>query len=102
VEYFMIAVLPIIGGIILSVIMGAAVKTPGKLLAGKFASLGDMSGKTYAEIKSVVGVENSISTTVNDAGETIKIRQWMATGYHIVLLFDADDNFICISNETAV
>lgn len=61
-----------------------------------------MSGKTYDEIQKVVGAENSISSTVNDSGEVIKIRQWMSTGYHITLLFDANDNFIGISNETKV
>ena len=101
-EFFLISILTTIGGIILYAIMGAAVKAPGNILAVKFQTLGDMSGKTYNEIKSVVGVENSISTTVNDAGEVIKIRQWMSTGYHITLLFDSDDNFICISSETKV
>lgn len=101
-EFFLISILTTVGGIILYLIMGAVVKAPGNLLATKFASLGDMSGKTYSEIKSVVGTESSISTTVNDAGEVIKIRQWMSTGYHITLLFDSSDNFICISSETKV
>lgn len=101
-EFFLISILTTIGGIILYAIIGAAVKAPGAVLATKFASLGDMSGKTYNEIKRVVGVENSVSSTVNDAGETIKIRQWMSTGYHITILFDANDNFIGISSETKV
>ncbi len=101
-EFFWISILTTIGGIILYAIMGAVVKAPGNVLAIKFQTLGDMSGKTYSEIKSVVGAENSISTTVNDAGEIIKIRQWISTGYHITLLFDSNDNFICISSETKV
>ena len=101
-EFFLISVLTTIGGIILYAIMGAIVKAPGNVLAVKFQSLGDMSGKSYEDIKKVVGVENSISTTVNEAGEVIKIRQWISTGYHITLLFDGNDNFICISNETKV
>ena len=101
-EFALISILTTVAGIILYLIMGAAVKAPGKVLASKFASLGNMSGKTYAEIKSVVGPENSVSHTTNDDGEVITIRQWMATGYHIVLLFDSDDNFIGISSETAV
>lgn len=101
-EYALIAIVPIIGGIILSIVMSAAVKAPGKVLASKFASLGDMSGKTYTEIRNVVGTENAVSRKVTDEGVTVTIRQWMATGYHIVLLFDSDDNFIGISSETAV
>jgi len=101
-EFFLISILTTIGGIILYAMMGAVVKAPGSLLATKFASLGDMSGKTYEEIKKVVGAENSISTTVNDAGEVIKIRQWISTGYHITILFDSNDNFIGISSETKV
>ena len=101
-EFALISVLTTIGGLILYAIIGAAVKAPGNLLATKFQSLGNMSGKTYEEIKKVVGVENSISSTVNDAGEVIKIRQWISTGYHITLLFDSEDNFICISSETKV
>jgi len=50
----------------------------------------------------VVGIENAVSTTVHDAGEVVKIRQWITTGYHISLLFDSNDNFICISSETWV
>lgn len=101
-EFILISILTTLGGIVLYAIMGAAVKAPGAVLATKFQSLGDMSGKTYNEIKSVVGAENSISTQVNDEGEVIKIRQWISTGYHITLLFDSNDNFICISSETKV
>ena len=72
------------------------------MLAGKFASLGNMSGKTYAQIKSVVGPENAVSRTTTKDGKVVTIRQWMATGYHIVLMFDEQDNFIGISSETAV
>ena len=101
-EFALISILTTVGGIVLYLIMGAAVKAPGKVLASKFASLGNMSGKTYNEIKSVVGVENSVSRTTTDDGQVVTIRQWMATGYHIVLLFDSEDNFIGISNETSV
>ena len=101
-EFALISILTTLGGIVLYLIMGVLVKAPGSALASKFASLGDMSGKTYSEIKSVVGVENSISRTTNADGELVTIRQWMATGYHIVLLFDSEDKFIGISNETSV
>ncbi len=101
-EFVLISILTIVSGIILYLIMRSEVKVPGNVLASKFASLGDMSGQTYAEIKSVVGPENSVSRTTNDDGEVITVRQWMATGYHIVLLFDSDDNCIAVSGETAV
>lgn len=101
-SFVLISVLTTLGGILLYFIMGAVVKAPGTVLATKFASLGDMSGKTYAEIKRVVGTENSVSRKVLDDGQVVTIRQWMATGYHIVLLFDGDDNFIGISNEISV
>ena len=101
-DFALISILTTVGGILLYLIMGAAVKAPGSLLATKFASLGDMSGKTYAEIKSVVGTENSVSYTTDVDGKVITIRQWISTGYHIVLLFDCNDNFIGISSETAV
>ena len=101
-DFAIISILTTVGGLVLYLIMGAAVRTPGKVLASKFASLGDMSGKTYTEIKNVVGVENAVSRTTTDDGEVVTVRQWMATGYHIVLLFDNEDNFICISSETSV
>ena len=44
-EFALISILTTVGGIILYLIMGAAVKAPGKVLASKFASLGNMSGK---------------------------------------------------------
>ena len=101
-EFMLISILTTVGGIIIYLIIGAAVKAPGKVLASKFASLGNMSGKTYYEIRSVVGPENAVSRTTNDRGEVVTIRQWMTTGYHIVLLFDCNENFIGISSETAV
>lgn len=101
-EFALISILTTVGGIILYFIMGAIAKAPGKVLASKFALLGNMSGKTYNEIKKVVGVENAVSRKTTDDGQVVTIRQWMATGYHIVLLFDSEDNFIGISSETSV
>ena len=95
-------ILPLIGGLLLYALTTVTVRAPGKVLAAKFASLGNMTGKTYAEIRQVVGVESSVSRKVMDDGSVVTIRQWMATGYHIVLLFDQEDKFICISSETSV
>ena len=101
-EYLLYAIVPMIAGLILYAIMGSAVKAPGRALATKFKSLGSMTGKSYEQIKSVVGPENSRSTKTLEDGKVVTVRQWIATGYHIVLLFDENDNFICISSETAV
>lgn len=101
-EFLLISIGTTVAGIILYLIIGAVVKAPGNVLATKFASLGDMTGKTYTQIRSVVGPESSISSKVNEDGKVVKIRQWMSTGYHIVLLFDENDKFICVSSETKV
>ena len=101
-EFALISILTTLGGILLYFLTTAFVKAPGKVLASKFASLGNMTGKTYEDIKKVVGVESSISRKAMDDGSVVTIRQWMATGYHIVLLFDQNDNFIGISSETSV
>ena len=88
---------PIIGGIIGYLIISSLVRTPGVALSKKFVSLGDMKGMTYEQIKSVVGPCSSIS----DIGNGQKLRQWIATGYHIALVFDSDDKMIKISHEAA-
>ena len=89
--------LGVVGAIVMYWFMGALVKSPGRVLSNNFAKLGDMTGKTYDEIKAVVGPCNSVSYMHNSI-----LRQWYATGYHIVLLFDKNDVFIKIESETAV
>jgi hypothetical protein len=76
--------IPLIGGLILYVVIQALVKAPGSNLQGKFVGLGTLKGRTKDEIISVVGPPNSISAAAN--GKTL--YQWIATGYHIALLFD--------------
>ena len=76
----------IIGGSILYFIIQALVKAPGASLQSKFVGLGTLKGKTRNEIIAVVGPPNSISAAAN--GKTL--YQWLATGYHIALLFDGD------------
>ena len=97
-EYWYLYVLPAIGGIILYFIIHAVVRVPGTTLQTKFQSLGTLKGKTLQQIVSVCGQPNSVSATA-DGG---KIRQWMAAGYHIVLIFDANDICLGISSETSV
>ena len=84
-----------IAGFILYSITTLFVLNPGVKLRNKFISLGDMRGKHKNEIYRVVGTPNSISA--HDDGELL---QWLATGYHIALIFQND---ICqgISHEYA-
>lgn len=97
-EYLGFTILPLIGGIILYLIMGAAVKAPGASLNQKFVSLGTLKGKSLHEITSVVGSPSAVSSMGN--GQTL--RQWQATGYHIALLFDEKDICLGVSSEIRV
>lgn len=91
-------IVPIIGGLIWFLISSALVKAPGNLLQQRFVSLGVLKGKTLFEIQKACGNPSSVSTTA----EGIKVYQWMATGYHIVLLFDENDICLGVSSETKV
>jgi hypothetical protein len=71
------------------------VTAPGRELARSFAALGQMTGKTLGEIVAVVGPPNS---RAGMAHNTI-LCQWHANGYHIALLFDAQDRFIQVTSE---
>ena len=70
-------------------IISAIVTAPGRDLAAKFGRIGVLEGKTKDEITSVAGPPVAISA----APGRNTILQWMATGYHIVLLFD--ENGVC-------
>lgn len=94
---------PILGGLILYFITTAFVKAPGSLLQTKFAMLtkdtdGVIAGKTYNEIVAACGSPVSVSPT----GDGGKLCQWMATSYHIALLFDENDVCLGISHEAKV
>ena len=97
-EFWYVWVLPIVGGLIWYAITKAAVKAPGNALQQKFINLGTLKGKTFSEIQNVCGSPNSTSVGANG----VKIYQWMATGYHIVLLFDENDVCLGVSSETKV
>jgi len=83
--------LPILGAI------GAAVAMASNQNA--FASLGNVQGKTLAEIVSVVGEPNSAS--VADEGGTL--YQWIKTssagGYHYAMLFDAEGRCVGYTHQ---
>lgn len=78
------------------------VRTPGISLNNKFRSLGVLQGKTYGEIAQKCGSANATSAKVLDDGSIVKIRQWISTGYHIVLLFDENDICLGVSSEIGV
>lgn len=94
-EYF---VLPFIGGIVMYVLIASLVRTPGRVLARKFVSLGNMKGMSYSELVKTVGNCSSIS----DIGNGCKLRQWIVTGYHIAIVFDENDRVVKISHEASV
>jgi len=79
-------ILPIVLGLVLFAITSALVRAPGRNLGAKFVKLGQLKGKTKTEIIAAVGPPNSTSATTG--GRTV--CQWMATGYHIALLFDGE------------
>jgi hypothetical protein len=77
---------PLIGGLILYAIISVVVRSPGSFLRTKFQSLGTLRGKSFQTIVASVGPPTSRSGAAN--GKTL--YQWMATGYHIALIFDGD------------
>ncbi len=85
-----------IGGIVLYAIISAMTTAPGRSLQNKFVNMGTLTGKSKNEIISRVGSPNSISALPD--GKVV--LQWMATGYHIALIFNDD---ICegVSHEFA-
>jgi hypothetical protein len=62
------------------------VTAEGKALRNKFATLGELQGKTKQEIIAVVGSPSSISAT--SEGKTV--CQWMQTGFHVALVFKGE------------
>jgi len=90
-------VLPIAGGLILYYVISGLVRVPGTNLQTKFRNLGTLKGRTRSEIEAVVGPPNSVSATAD--GKTL--CQWMATGYHVCLLFQED---VCdgVTHEASV
>ena len=101
--WFWVIVLSVIGFLVWHAIVNAVVKAPGNTLQNKFAKLtedtnGVIAGKTYTEIVAVCGYPNAASAIGN--GSTL--RQWIATSYHIALVFDENDVCTGISSEVSV
>jgi hypothetical protein len=99
---FVVLIFVLIGGFVLYAIQSSLVKSPGNSLNQKFVSLGTLQGKTFMEISAVVGLPQSVSSSIGVDKQPIIIRQWMATGYHIVLLFDSNDICLGVNHETKV
>ena len=78
--------------------LGWLVRAKGRALQQQFVNLGVLQGKSRSDIEAVVGSPNSVSA----AGPDTVLCQWMATGYHIALLFDADNICQGITHEAAV
>lgn len=79
-------------------IIHAATLAPGQSMAKKMQGLGNIMGRPLDEITAAIGPPNSVSATVTpDGGKTL--RQWMASGYHVAMLFDADDKCMGITHE---
>lgn len=90
----MMMIAPLVGGVILYGLMKAGVKSEGNALAQKFGKLGNLQGKSRAEILAAVGPPSSQSTVAG--GKTV--IQWIKPGYHIALIFEGD-NCLGVSHE---
>ena len=85
-------------GLLGAVVINFLVTIPGKNLRRKFEKLGELKGKKLNDIISVVGSPNSVSAKVNDEGESVTVCQWLVSGFHIVLVFDKDEECLGISH----
>lgn len=90
-------ILIFIGGAVLFAVISMATTSPGRSLQKKFIELGTLSGRTRSDIEACVGPPNAQSAI----GEGKIILQWMATGYHIALIFGSDGICECVSHEFA-
>jgi len=80
------AIVGVVGGAILIGIINVVVRLGGGALRTKFIKLGDLRGKTSGQIIARVGQPQSRSQIEADS----TLLQWMATGYHISLIFKDD------------
>jgi hypothetical protein len=83
---FVIFVGVFVGGIVLYAIQKAAVTAPGRALHQKFVALGQVPGKSMAEIVSAVGQP----TTTSALADGRVLLQWQAMGCHMAMAFKDD------------
>ena len=76
----------IIPGALLVAVFG---KPPGKALADKFRSLGNLRGKSREEIVAVVGPQKT-TTALGAIGAGRVHLSWQVPEYHIILIFNND------------
>jgi hypothetical protein len=62
------------------------VKAPGRSLQSKFVAINPLAGKTKTQIIAAAGPPNSVSAL--PGGKSL--LQWLATGYHISLIFNGE------------
>ena len=86
-----------VGGYFIIYLFNLDAAGPGRSLSQKFISLGIMSGKHMNDIIDVVGPPNSRSPVGNKL-----LLQWIATGYHISIMFDENGFYEKITSETNV
>lgn len=77
-------IVPLIGGLLIYAVIHVLVRAPGASLQQKFVRLGTLAGRPEAEIVAAVGPPQSRGVAPGGY-----LLQWMATGYHIALRFDA-------------
>jgi hypothetical protein len=91
-----------IGVVVVVGLIGAAVAgSQIGSLQQKFASLGDLPGKSRTEIINAVGPPQSVSAL----GDGKTLLQWQminqAGGYHVALMFDENDLCEGVTHESA-
>jgi hypothetical protein len=86
--------IPLALGLVLYLVIHAGVRVPGQTLQHKFQALGTLKGLSEAQIIAAVGAPRSRS-----AMQGGYLLQWMATGYHIALIFDTQGICGGVSHE---
>lgn len=90
-----ILVVFLIIGAIASSARRSSIYDEGRRLYAAFRALGNMKGKPFAEIKDAVGLPTSTSNQANGT----RLRQWQATGFHMAILFDQQDQVLRITHQ---
>lgn len=85
-----------VGGAVLFALISMSATSPGRSLQRKFVALGTLSGKSRRQIEAAVGAPTSISGMPNGV-----LLQWMASGYHIALIFNNEGICQGVSHEHA-
>jgi hypothetical protein len=70
----------------ISMFLPRSVTSPGRALQKKFATLGNLAGRTKEEIIELVGYPTAITALTEDDS----LLQWQAVGYHVALKFNGD------------